>query len=506
MCWVGDLRLDVNPKCRVQLGMMARPALPILRAPPPAKPDAFSKFDPALFERVLNEGVSPDHMERSAVVVERMRALRVGGDFWRDEGWERLIPVSQMARGTGEMLAAALISATTYRDPFNGQPITAEAYVEQLGFWRAAMDGARDIACCVGMAAWKRERIADFFRVGDRLPAFRRSARSAIRVAKARGGGIAVWSTRMPAGLERLAAAASVPLVRVEDGFVRSQGLGSGMLPPASIIMDSAGIYYDPTGPSDLERILAETEFDAPTLARARRLIDLLVSRDITKYAAGHAPSTLPPRDGRRRILVPGQVADDLSVRLGGAEVRDNFDLLTRVRAANREAFIVYRPHPDVDAGHRQGAIPDTVAREQADVVQRGGSMAGLIGDVDEVHTLTSLAGFEALLRGKHVVTHGLPFYAGWGLTDDKAAGRAVVLRRSTKVTIEALVAGTLLVYSYYIDPVTRLRCGPEVLIERLTDRSVWQPSMLMRGRRVQGWLRGKLVRLVQSRGADGRR
>lgn len=485
--------------------MMAHPALPILRAPPPARPDAFSTFNPALFERVLDEGVSPDHMARSAVVAERMCALRVGGEFWRDEGWERFTPAPRLGRSLGEVLAAALISATTYRDPFTGQPITAEAYVEQLGFWRAAMDEVRSIACCVGMSAWKRERIADFFRIGNRLPAFRRSARGAVRVAKARKGGIAVWSTRMPSGLERLAAAASVPLFRVEDGFVRSRGLGSGMLPPASIIMDGTGIYYDPTGPSDLERILAETEFDAPTLARARRLIDLLVARDITKYAAGHAPLTLPPRDRRRRILVPGQVADDLSVRLGGSEVRDNLDLLTRVRVANPEAFVVYRPHPDVDAGHRLGAIPDAVARGQADLVQRGGSMAGLIGEVDEVHTLTSLAGFEALLRGKRVVTHGLPFYAGWGLTEDNAAGRAIVLRRSTKLTIEALVAGTLLVYSHYIDPVTRLRCGPETLIERLGDRSVWQPSILMRGRRIQGWLRGRLVRLAQSRDADRR-
>lgn len=486
--------------------MTARPALPILRAPPPASPDAFSTFDPALFDRVLDYGVAEADVDRAVKVAARMRVLRVGGDFWRNEAWERLLPASIAGRSVAEILGAALIAATTYRDPFTRQPSSAETYVEQLGFWRAAMDGNRAIACCVGMSIWKRKRIGDFFRAGNRVPAFRRSARGAVRAAQARSGAIAVWSTRMPPGLERLAAAASVPLIRVEDGFVRSRGLGSGMLPPASIIMDAAGVYYDPTGPSDLERILAETEFDAPTLARARRLIDLLVARDITKYAAGHEPVTLPPRDGRRRILVPGQVADDLSVRLGGADVRDNLDLLTRVRAANPGAFIVYRPHPDVDAGHRLGAMPDNVACGPADQVRRGGSMASLIGEVDEVHTLTSLAGFEALLRGKRVVTHGSPFYAGWGLTEDNVANPVLTLRRSKKLPIEALAAGTLLVYSLYIDPVTRLRCGPEVLMDRLADPSVWRPSLLMRGRRVQGWLRGKLVRLAQSRGADGRR
>ncbi len=485
---------------------MAGSALPILRAPPPARPDAFSTFDPSRFERALEHGVAREDTERAAQVAARMRVLQVGGNFWRDEGWERLVPVSKAGRCVEEILGAALIAATVYLDPFTREPSTAETYVEQLGFWRAAMDRNREIACCVGMSIWKRRRIGDFFRVGDRPPAFRRGARGAVRAAQARGGAIAVWSTRMPPGLERLAAAASVPLIRVEDGFVRSRGLGSGMLPPASIIMDAVGIYYDPTGPSDLERILVETEFDAPTLARARRLIDHMVARDITKYGAGHDPVTLPLCEGRRRILVPGQVADDLSVRLGGADVQDNLDLLTRVRAANPEAFIVYRPHPDVDAGHRLGAMPDRIARGQADAVLRGGSMASLIAAVDEIHTLTSLAGFEALLRGKRVVTHGQPFYAGWGLTVDNIAKPDATLRRNKKLPIEALVAGTLLVYSLYIDPVTRLRCGPEVLMDRLADPSVWRPSLLMRGRRVQGWLRGKLVRLAQSRDADGRR
>ncbi len=474
------------------------PVMPVLQAPPPAQPDAFSIFDPVRFAAALLAGVANADIERAARLTARMDALRVGGAFWRedDAGWAALIPAAAAPRA--EAIAAALLLATSYREPFGGEAITPEAFVEQLGVWREAIEENRGIVCCVGMAFWKRARMADFFRAGETVPVFRRGARGAVRAAKSRNGAIAVWSTRIPAGLERLAAAEGVRVVRVEDGFVRSRGLGSGMLPPASIIMDAAGIYYDPTAPSDLERILADTVFDAPLLARARRLIDVLVARDVTKYAAGDAPVTLPPPDGRRRILVPGQVADDLSVRLGGGGVRDNLDLLQRVRAANPEAFVVYRPHPDVDAGHRLGAIPDAVAARQANLVQRGGSMARLIGAMDEVHTLTSLAGFEALLRGKRVVTYGTPFYAGWGLTEDLTISDALVLRRSTKLTIEGLVAGALLLYSRYVDPVTLLRCGPEVLIDRLSDRSVWRPGMLMRGRQVQGWLRGWLVRLVQ--------
>ena len=90
-----------------------------------------------------------------------------------------------------------------------------------------------------------------------------------------------------------------------------------------------------------------------------------------------------------------------------------------------------------------------------------GGSIAALINLVDEVHTITSLAGFEALLRGRKVATYGQPFYAGWGLTTDNVP----LNRRQRRLQIEELVAGTLILYPNYIDPVSRLLCGPEMLI-----------------------------------------
>ena len=34
--------------------------------------------------------------------------------------------------------------------------------------------------------------------------------------------------------------------VRVEDGFLRSKGLGARLIPPLSLVTDDLGIYYDP--------------------------------------------------------------------------------------------------------------------------------------------------------------------------------------------------------------------------------------------------------------------
>src|SRR3546814_1186728 len=62
-------------------------------------------------------------------------------------------------------------------------------------------------------------------------------------------------------------------------------------------------------------------------------------------------------RSGKTVILVPGQVEDDASIRFGCTDVRTNIALLKAARAARPDAFIVYKPHPDVVSGNRTGKI-----------------------------------------------------------------------------------------------------------------------------------------------------
>ncbi|MEF8701859.1 MAG: capsular polysaccharide biosynthesis protein, partial [Candidatus Accumulibacter sp. UW26] len=56
------------------------------------------------------------------------------------------------------------------------------------------------------------------------------------------------------------------------------------------------------------------------------------------------------------------------------------------------------------------------------------------------------------LLRGKRVVVHGQPFYAGWGLTEDRVRGGVALGRRERRLQLDELVAGTLLRYPVYWD------------------------------------------------------
>ncbi|MGR3320798.1 MAG: capsular polysaccharide biosynthesis protein [Pseudooceanicola sp.] len=254
-------------------------------------------------------------------------------------------------------------------------------------------------------------------------------------------------------------------VVRVEDGFLRSRGLGAELVPPLSLALDDLGIYYDPSRESRLERLIAaRTELRPDQRARAESLVAAITSLGLSKYNTGGALPDLP--DGPR-ILVPGQVEDDASIRLGAGAVTTNLALLRAARDANPDAAILYKPHPDVEAGLRPGRVEATELDGLADAVVTEADPAALLDVVDEVWTMTSLMGFEALLRGRPVTVTGAPFYAGWGLTRDLGD---VPPRRKARPDLAGLVHAALIDYPRYRDPVSRLPCPVEVIVDRLAS------------------------------------
>jgi capsular polysaccharide export protein len=101
-------------------------------------------------------------------------------------------------------------------------------------------------------------------------------------------------------------------------------------------------------------------------------------------------------------------------------------------------------------------------------------AMGQLLAAVDEVHVLTSLAGFEALLRGRKVVTYGQPFYAGWGLTEDQCPPP----RRTRRLDLDALCAGALILYPSYVSASTGRYCTPERVLLELAQRRAVTPGL----------------------------
>jgi capsular polysaccharide export protein len=172
-------------------------------------------------------------------------------------------------------------------------------------------------------------------------------------------------------------------------------------------------------------------------------------------------------------VLVPGQVESDASIFYGAPDLHTNLALLQAVRAAEPEAWIVYKPHPDVVAGLRGEGSPQADLQHWCDALLTEGCMDQLLKEVDAVHVLTSLAGFEALLRGVEVHTWGLPFFAGWGLSHD----RLTCPRRGRQLQLDELVYAALVAYPRYVSRRSGLFIEPEEAIEELLGWSKEPPQ-----------------------------
>jgi capsular polysaccharide export protein len=382
-----------------------------------------------------------------------------------------------------QLFAASMILAPVWYDPCRDRLCSFEEAVDQLEAETRAYRDDSTGHVALGMRLWKRGRLQAFF--GRYTPV--RFARTAKSVENNKP--LLVW-----AGQEQIAPSGfNGTIRRVEDGFLRSRGLGAALVPPLSLVADDLGIYYDPSRESRLECQIA-APLPPGGKARARAVIDTILLDRLSKYNLGGAD--LPSLPNGRRILIPGQVEDDASILLGAGAVRSNLDLVHAVRAANPHAILIYKPHPDVEAGLRPGKIDPSVLSSLVHHIAAHANPVSLLDGVEEVWTMTSLLGFEALLRGKAVTCLGAPFYAGWGLTRDLGPIPQRRLQRpdttpQIRPTLEALVHATLIAYPRYYDPVSKLPCPPEVALDRLRSGKIPHPSL---GHRLLAKLQGKLA------------
>jgi capsular polysaccharide export protein len=465
-------------------------------------------FDPAVLPAsvtLITDAVSPWTLLEGAIAVYTVssqmgfeailaghRPRVFGQPFYA--GWgltqdEQPIPRRRRTLTRAQLFAGAMILAPTWFDPCRIRLCSFEEAVDQLEAdtrcWRADRSGH----VALGMRLWKRRHLQQTF--GRHRPViFADTPARAASLAQKTGRSVIVWASKAPDPVPP-----DLHLICVEDGFLRSRGLGAELVPPLSLVTDDLGIYYDPTGESRLERLIL-----APVppggIARAERLIARIAALGLSKYNLAAAP--LPDLPPGHRILVPGQVEDDASIRLGAGDIRTNRGLLEAVRAANPKAVVVYKPHPDVEAGLRPGAIPAADLAMLADITLHRADPLALIAACDEVWTITSTLGFEALLRSKPVTTLGAPFYAGWGLTRDLGPIPQRRLRRpdgslQPRPTLAALVHAALIAYPRYFDPVTRRPCPPEVAVDRLAHGHGPTTGPLNRGlSKLQGLFAGQ--------------
>lgn len=366
--------------------------------------------------------------------------------------------------GLAALTHAALIAYPRCLDPETGQLCEPERLLAHLALQRRQRAACPSPVQVLGFSRWKRPIARAFLQGSADISFLRRERQLDPDTA------VAVWGRRPAPPL------ATGPVLRIEDGFLRSVGLGADLTRPVSWVIDDLGIYFDATRPSRLEQLLRTQVFDDALCARAADLRTTVVNAGLTKYNVGTG-TWKRPVGARRVVLVPGQVESDASIQWGAADIRTNAALLSAVRAAEPDAWLVYKPHPDVVAGLRQtGASWQAECerlRTDCDEIVTEVPMHSLLTQVDAVHTLTSLTGFEALLRGCPVTTWGMPFYAGWGLTDDRApADHPARQRRRRTLRLDELVAATLILYPTYLSRHSGAYTTPEQALVELRE---WQ-------------------------------
>ena len=254
----------------------------------------------------------------------------------------------------------------------------------------------------------------------------------------------------------------------LEDGFIRSVGLGVEGSPSFSIVQDDIGIYYDATSPSKLEEILNSYDFknDKELMAIAKKAKQKIIEYKISKYNNFKKIDLSYLDNSKEKVLIIAQTAGDSSLEYGLGNRFTTQEIIDDAINDNPDAQVYIKIHPDVLVGKKESDINPKDIPPKCQILQDNANPIELLQYFDKVYTKTSGMGMEALLLDKEVYCFGMPFYAGWGVTKD----RLVSKRRNRKLTVDEIFAGAYILYSNYYNPYLNQKSDIIDSINTLTD------------------------------------
>ncbi|SDT97389.1 hypothetical protein [Stappia sp. ES.058] len=330
----------------------------------------------------------------------------------------------------------------------------AKAILKQNAAWSAAVERAgRDAPTAVlfGFARWKTFILDYLEDYNVAVASFGSAATEAqlLDIGRHASPHVFTWSYKSSPDLPLFCKRHGIPLTYVEDGFIRSFGLGADRTSPASLVFDQRAMHFDRLRVSQLEQILSSYDFqgDDALMGHAARLAKRMKENGLSKYSFLSKRSVnevLAP--GKEHVLVLGQVEDDLSIRFGAERVVSGNELVMLAAEENPHAQILYRPHPESLAFSKPHYSNPRLVDDVCTILGSEFAIGDCLESADVVYTVTSLAGFEAALRGKPVVTLGAPFYAGWGFTENRLATPT----RTRRLGALEVLAGAYLKYPRY--------------------------------------------------------
>lgn len=278
-----------------------------------------------------------------------------------------------------------------------------------------------------------------------------------------------------PSGLKesqrKLARRLGRPVVIVEEGLLRSMDIGLSGVPALSLIFDKKTAYYDAENVS----MLAEMLQNGPDLSEGERQRALRVMQSIRRYRLSkynHAPDLkLSIGENKSKVLLVDQRYGDQSVLSGLADEHSFRQMVSDALARHPESDIIVKLHPDAIKGDKGSYITSDIIPAndpRIHLIDYDVNPHALFDIVDDVYVVTSGMGFEALMAGKRVHCYGMPFYAGWGVTNDKIS----LPSRTRKRSVEEIFHFTYIKASRYYSPQLGRSCEIEDLVEYLASQT----------------------------------
>ncbi len=278
-----------------------------------------------------------------------------------------------------------------------------------------------------------------------------------------------IWGYTESIYIRQYAHLRRIPIIRVEDAFIRSAELGASHTTPYSLVFDKTGLYYDSRTRSDIEDILNKYDFknDIELSKKAKDALQTIQYFNISKYN--------PPQMGngnlavriktKKRVVIIGQVDGDASLKYGNPDDWSMEELIHLAKFENPDAEIIYRPHPEVYGGLQKSRFKRKRIERFVKISSPDENMSHFLTTVDHLYVISSLSGLEALLKKVKVTVVGAPFYAGWGLTDD----RAKFPRRKKTLSLLELFSGIYLKYPKYLASLDDSDIGLQAACLRIT-------------------------------------
>jgi capsular polysaccharide export protein len=378
------------------------------------------------------------------------------------------------SRSVTEIFAAAYIMYSRYMNASTGELGTIFDVIEQMAVVRRRVRAVSGRVFALGIKRSRRNRLTPAMKTHSNELCFIQDFREAQRIGVDSKSLVVTWGYELYAIADILLQQGRCQHLVLHDGFMARLEAGNDADAVYSYALERGGVIKSNGSRAKtlMEELLADDGvYSEQLLVRARGLMESIVQLRITRDGVDRlGPVTRRIPSGKRVIAVLGEDCID-SIEAPSADLENSQKLLKEVRESNPDAYIIYRPYSDSISGGRFDGFTKGELGKLCDYIEYRAGVTHVIDIADEVHVISATSGFYALLRGKKVACHGLPFYAGLGLTEDLMP-TYLKIRRSNTRTLEEVVAAALILHATYFDARTGLRCEPEDYLRWIAGRS----------------------------------